>query len=128
MKTIIITALITWTVMAILLEIAEETYCDKLKYIICGPLFIIVKPAYIIGRKLYQTHICNNYSAYRIGIMNVYINHKFAKEIDFPESKMICNGKQFKTLPPQSRLVNSYDDFRKLGFTKDFIDGLKESS
>lgn len=128
MNSIVISVLVTWTIMAILLEIAEESASDKLKYVICAPLFIIVKPIYIIARKIYQSHICNNYDCYRIGIMNVYVNYKFAKQIGLPLSKKVCDGKQLKSLPPNSRLVDSYDDFRKLGFTRNYIDDLCANS
>ena len=77
-------------------------------------------------KKICFVYIKNHYDSYNIFGHTTYIQKKFAEQAGIPSELKLKNGKDLKYAPQKTDLVKSYEDFKRLGFSKEHIDGLKE--
>lgn len=126
MTAVIIAVLITWIIMGVLYFVIDDTDSEIAKYIIAAPVIVILVWPVKTIKKILFVHIKNNYDSYDIFGHTTYIKKRFAAQIGIPSELKLKSGKDLKYAPRKADLVKSYDDFKRLGFSKECIDGLKE--
>lgn len=93
-----------------------------------APIIIVVWVPLRIIKKIRFGYIQKNYDSYNIFGATIYVNRKFAEQIQIPDKLKTGSGKNFKSAPYKRDMVNSYTDFERLGFSKEHIEGLREEN
>lgn len=123
---IILSGLITWVIMGILFFVIDDTGSEIAKYIIALPIIVIIYLPLKAASKISNAYIRHNYDSYDISGHNACVKQQFAEQIGLPKELKMLSGKDFKSIPFRSNLVKSYEDFQKHGFSKEYIEKLKE--
>jgi hypothetical protein len=128
--TIVLVVLGSWFVFGGLFLLIEEKDFQWPKYILTAPYFVTLLPIATIVEALQKKYIRAHYNVYRLGKRDrrdyICIKESFAKKLNLPEEYLSVYraGKDFKSMPNRREMVKSWNDFSRMGYTKDYIESL----